>query len=452
MIYEAALVVGCVAGLYWRRTRVFIFRFCQELGFPLDEDPSVAEGGTHFSVQLRRPESSALGVRVGTPDGQELLVQAVTPGGLLDEWNCANPAKAVGVNDRILRVNGNRGDAAALVEELGGDAPVLDIVVSPAPAGSLQPNRGQPLPSEEWAKAASDPARPYAGEPEQQEDEPSETSLPIEEPRAAGGGPAARASRQRWDQPSGGLPPGRQQPSHSNGVVPSFQPKPRLILFKDPTSRHGQSVGVVAFHHDGEEEAWDVLCGAGFLGNAYDLSPARLELEAPCDCGVTRSFRNAEAAFHALKFWFLAEAFAGLSGQAAIRKLDRLHGHEDLTYGGYGTGWNAMWAVLNAKFGPGMPWAEALLKTGDAFLLKHDSIEGRDKVWSDNSDGEGANWLGVQLMLIRDQLSGNARWTDYIKGVFITESGGARTPAKAAQWQDTVRRARVALLDKLERG
>jgi len=110
-----------------------------------------------------------------------------------------------------------------------------------------------------------------------------------------------------------------------------------------------------------------------------------------------------------------------------------------------------MWAVLNAKFRPKMPCAEALLKTGGAFLLKHDPIEGRDKVWSDNGDGEGVNWLGIQLLLIRDQLSGESRWTDYIKNLINIDVGDAKTPSKAHQWHDTVRRARLALLDELEK-
>merc|ERR1719221_1840424 len=183
-----------------------------------------------------------------------------------------------------------------------------------------------------------------------------------------------------------------------------LEPKPRVVSFKDPSSKLGDNVGVIGFHYDGKEEAWDVICGSSFLGNFHDLSPDRLELEAPCDKGATRVFKNAEAAYHALKFWFLAESFASLSGQAAVKKITRLTGHEDLTYGGFGSNWNAMWAVLNAKFRPKTRLAEALLKTGDAFLLKHDPIVGRDEVWSDNGDGEGLNWLGMQLMLIRDQL------------------------------------------------
>lgn len=79
--------------------------------------------------------------------------------------------------------------------------------------------------------------------------------------------------------------------------------------------------------------------------------------------------------------------------------------------------------------------ASKLLETRDAFLLEHNSKSGRDKacvhcmawhgilgkwtgddpveraanlrqIWSDNLDGSGKNWLGLQLMLLRDQLRG----------------------------------------------
>ena len=79
-----------------------------------------------------------------------------------------------------------------------------------------------------------------------------------------------------------------------------------------------------------------------------------------------------------------------------------------------------MWAVLEAKFCRGSEMATALLRTRDAFLLEHNSIQGRDNVWSDNADGEGTNWLGMQLMLLRDNLLGKQIWTSWIE----TQAGG----------------------------
>ena len=58
--------------------------------------------------------------------------------------------------------------------------------------------------------------------------------------------------------------------------------------------------------------------------------------------------------------------------------------------------------------------AKGLLATGDHFLLEHNSVPGRDLVWSDNSDGSGTNWLGLQLMIIRDELTKKSSWTNFI--------------------------------------
>ena len=38
-----------------------------------------------------------------------------------------------------------------------------------------------------------------------------------------------------------------------------------------------------------------------------------------------------------------------------------------------------------------------------------------DMVWSDNHDGSGKNWLGLQLMLLRDQIRGEERWSSWLK-------------------------------------
>jgi hypothetical protein len=45
-----------------------------------------------------------------------------------------------------------------------------------------------------------------------------------------------------------------------------------------------------------------------------------------------------------------------------------------------------------------------LVSTGDAFLLEHNSVHGRDATWSDNAVGDGENWLGMALMVVRDRL------------------------------------------------
>merc|ERR1712048_318593 len=159
---------------------------------------------------------------------------------------------------------------------------------------------------------------------------------------------------------------------------------------------------------------------------------------------------NGEAAFQALKFWQIAEEFTDLSGEMAFEKQQSLRGQEDFFYGGFGDDWKAMLAVLSVKFKAQTACAVTLLQTGDAFILEHDPITGRDKIWSDNGDGEGTNWLGLQIMLTRDRLSGKREWTDYIASLIDTASGKAVDPAMELRWQETVRQARGALLSEVQ--
>lgn len=205
---------------------------------------------------------------------------------------------------------------------------------------------------------------------------------------------------------------------------------------------------LVAFSHArGFDEPWDTRCGAAFLGGAFDLSPGGLVLEAPIQPGRPRAFRNADAAFQALKYWHYAEDFAELSGSDAQELAKRLDVRLDANFSGFGGGWQAMLVVLGAKFEPRSRLAEALLRTGDAMLLNHPAA-GNDKVWSDGGDGEGGNWLGLQLLLIRDKLSGRRVWTNWIKKLFDTENGNPHSFAAALRWQDAVRKAREVLLER----
>merc|ERR1711972_1196 len=100
-----------------------------------------------------------------------------------------------------------------------------------------------------------------------------------------------------------------------------------------------------------------------------------------------------------------------------------------------------MFACLRAKFQGNSELAEALKKTGEAFLLEHNSIAGRDTVWSDNCDGDGTNWLGLQLMLLRDQLCGKSAWTAYICRLIDRETGSPLDAIGQRTWQAAIRSA-----------
>ena len=78
-----------------------------------------------------------------------------------------------------------------------------------------------------------------------------------------------------------------------------------------------------------------------------------------------------------------------------------------------------------------------LLGTGEAFLLEHNPKTGRDSSWSDNHDGTGKNWLGMQLMIIRDELSGRHTWTNWLRQHVNLANGQMKT----GEWQNMVKSA-----------
>lgn len=245
---------------------------------------------------------------------------------------------------------------------------------------------------------------------------------------------------------------GMDSPAPAPGSQVSIpEPQPSAIRMQDPRSSFGRDVGVIAFHYPGRPEAWDELCGAGFLSGSFDVGRGGMELEAPCEPGRRRTFCNSEAAFQALKFWPVAGDFEGLSGEEASRRAQQLSGREDWSYAGFLNEWRGMSSVLSRKFQPNSPMAAALLKTRDAFLLEHHSAVGRNNVWSDNGNGEGKNWLGLQLMVIRDRLARSPSWTGYLESLLDLASGQPLSRTTATQWQDVVRRATRAVVDEFNR-
>merc|ERR1711974_125985 len=126
-------------------------------------------------------------------------------------------------------------------------------------------------------------------------------------------------------------------------------------------------------------------------------------------------------------------------------------GRKDWDYAGYENKWKGMMAVLQAKFKSGSMLEKALEKTRDAFLLNHSGRHGGDPVWSDNYDGEGTNWLGLQLMLLRDRRTGWKKWTKFIERSVDTQTGERIQPEdmNPTTWQDAVRSARAAVVEEM---
>jgi len=252
--------------------------------------------------------------------------------------------------------------------------------------------------------------------------------------------------RSSFQSDRGSFQPAADEPDEEDGLTAY----PRAVEMKDPRQGMSTDVGVVGFSHPGHDEAWDVHCGAGFLSNFYDLGSNSLPVEVPNSPGEQFWFLSAEAAFQALRHWERAKEFQHLSAGDAWRLNRHLSGQEDWTYAGFGSAWEGMASVLRTKFAPGTALAKALLTTEDSFLLHHNIADFKDGFWSDNGDGEGKNLLGMQLMLIRDELSGQYTWTDFIRrrcGVNLQT--GEIPDTEEEPWQETVRIARVALVSKL---
>lgn len=229
--------------------------------------------------------------------------------------------------------------------------------------------------------------------------------------------------------------------------VPLPTPKPNAITFSDPRTASA-SVGVIAFYMPGYEEEWDKLCGGGFMGNFWEIDVDGLKVTAN---DVTKTFTNSEAAFQTLKFWNKADDFRTLTGNEAFQMKKEHHGFEDFTYAGFGSNWSGMLAVLKGKFVDIDKYKDALMQTEDAYLLEHNSVEGRDQIWSNNSKGDGLNWLGLQLMLLRDEIKGTKKWTDWITGEcgISLENGAPATQEQGMKWQAFVQSATDAVKAKL---
>jgi len=265
----------------------------------------------------------------------------------------------------------------------------------------------------------------------------------------------------------------------------SLAPNPDMIIFKDPrcADEDEQAVAIIAFCHEGpSNQALDNFCGGRFLSNAFDVGGlGGMSFCVPRAPDDVKEFRNAEAAYRAVRFWTEAEHFREESAEKALllqRRLAALCGDVQ-GYAGFDGPWQAMLAVLKGKFAQGSDLASALLLTEDTFLLacapgpEEQDADGQKEtyIWSDGGSGQGSNWLGLQLMLVRESLrlsssragssgggesssppslASSSSWTSFLNGLFDLETGNARNLAAALQWQDCVWSANRAVLTALD--
>ncbi|MFL6209651.1 MAG: NADAR family protein [Pyrinomonadaceae bacterium] len=176
-------------------------------------------------------------------------------------------------------------------------------------------------------------------------------------------------------------------------------PKPKAVTI------NGQPYKLVAFYYPDKDMPWDLVFQGQFLANFY---PCSITLTID---GSTATFNNSEAAFQATKWWhssdrkkFEAAVWPHVTGSEAFNIKNGLP-NPDYSYAGLGS-YEAMKAVLTAKFSDHV-LKQALLLTGDAYLLEH-NVPGRKDPggWSDLHDGSGANLLGKALMEVRAACGG----------------------------------------------
>ena len=179
---------------------------------------------------------------------------------------------------------------------------------------------------------------------------------------------------------------------------------------------NGGSYSLIAFYYPGRETRWDKKYNAAFLANFYSC-PVVLTIN-----GESGKFNSAEAAYQATKWWDRHDADglairpqfeAGEKGNDAFRLQCRFAGYRGIR--GEVPDWDrsymglqrqgAMLAVSVAKYSKNR-LKMALLATGNAYLLEHNSRVNRESYWSDNHDGSGHNHMGKLLMKLRYRLGG----------------------------------------------
>ncbi|HSX10268.1 MAG TPA: NADAR family protein, partial [Chlamydiales bacterium] len=116
-------------------------------------------------------------------------------------------------------------------------------------------------------------------------------------------------------------------------------------------------------------------------------------------------FSNSEAAFQAQKFIHdpeLMSQFTPLTGDQAFHKAREFS--SKIRPDWMEVRVRIMKEVLAAKIDQNPLIASRLAATGDAFLVEHNPVKGRDAFWSDDCDGTGRNMLGILWMELRSEM------------------------------------------------
>lgn len=117
------------------------------------------------------------------------------------------------------------------------------------------------------------------------------------------------------------------------------------------------------------------------------------------------TFRNSEAAFQAQKFIYhpqLMQQFTTLSGDQAFHLARNNFALIRPDWANVKV--QTMADILCSKVVQHPEIAKWLRATGNAHLVEHNPVKGRDAFWSDDNDGTGKNMLGKLWMQVRSSL------------------------------------------------
>lgn len=166
--------------------------------------------------------------------------------------------------------------------------------------------------------------------------------------------------------------------------TPLYSPSPAVEQAGQLLSKIGKADGYIWFYLDSINPL------TGFMGNFHPM-PVSYQ---------GHTFLCAEAAYQAQKFVTDAsrvQAFTQYDGEQAFKESKKGMVRKDWLTVNEGE----MRGILQNKFDQNPDLKYKLLATGDAYLVEHNSVAGRDKYWSDNKDGTGQNKLGQLLMELR---------------------------------------------------
>merc|ERR1739848_112149 len=83
---------------------------------PLSKTP-LGQNPFERTVTVQRSSNAKLGLSVSVQDGQAVIVEKITDG-IFRAYNDAEPSQAVLEGDRIVAVNGMRGEPGALIDRI----------------------------------------------------------------------------------------------------------------------------------------------------------------------------------------------------------------------------------------------------------------------------------------------------------------------------------------------